>query len=58
MGNYERDVVAVGSQQGVNTVLLTGATAGRQHVLLVYTDNNTNPDYGIFTAIVRSFRLL
>jgi hypothetical protein len=58
MGNYERDVVAIGSEQGINTVTLIGASAGRQQVLLVYTDNNANPDYNIFNTIVRSFRLL
>lgn len=57
MGNYERDVVAIGSDEGINAVTLAGPAAGRQRVLLVYTDNNVSPDYSIFTAIVRSFRL-
>lgn len=58
MGNYERDVVAIGSTEGINTVTLTGNVTGRHQVLLVYTDNSIEPDYAVFTAIVQSFTLL
>lgn len=58
MGNYERDVVATGSPDAVNAVTLTGSTTGSHKVLLVYTDNSADPDYTIFDAMVRSFRVL
>jgi hypothetical protein len=58
VANYERDVVAVGSTEGVNTITLTGASKGSHKILLVYTDNSASPDYSIFVAIVRSTRLL
>lgn len=57
VGNYERDVVATGSAEGVNITTLTGNTSGSHRVLLVYSDNTSNPDYTIFTAIIKSFRL-
>jgi hypothetical protein len=58
VGNYERDVVATGSTEGINTVTLTGPSTGTHGVLLVYTDNSADPDYSIFTTIVESFQLL
>lgn len=58
VGNYERDVVATGSTEGVNMVTPVGATAGARHVLLIYTDNSANPDYSIFVSIVKSFRII
>jgi len=58
MGNYERDVVAIGSSEGLNQVTLMGSTTGRHMVLLVYADNNINPDYTTFVTIVKSFHLL
>lgn len=58
MGNYERDVVAIGSKEGVNTITVTGPKTGKHRILLVYTDNSYTPDYGIFTNIVQSFRVL
>ena len=57
MGNYERDVVGIGSAEGINSVTLIGPTAGAHHVFMTYTDNSANPDFTIFLAIVRSFRL-
>lgn len=58
VGNYERDVVATGSAEGINTTTLVGTTSGSHRVLLVYSDNNSSPDYTIFAAIIKSFRLL
>ena len=55
-GNYERDTVAIGSSSG--SISLTGPTTGAHRLLLVYTDNTTQPDYSIFTAIVESFRII
>jgi hypothetical protein len=55
-GNYERDVVAIGSASG--PISLTGPKTSTHKILLVYTDNTTQPDYSIFTAIVESFRIL
>ncbi|HVU60012.1 MAG TPA: hypothetical protein VHC98_04205 [Candidatus Saccharimonadales bacterium] len=56
-GNYERDVVGIGSAEGGSGISLTGATTGTHHLLITYTDNSANPDYTIFTAIVQRFRL-
>ena len=56
-GNYERDVVAIGSTEGLNTITLTGPVKGKHRILLVYTDNSPNPDYTLFALIVKSFRL-
>ena len=57
IGNYERDVVAIGSSEGINMVTVTGGTTGKHRVLLVYTDNSPNPDYTIFASIVKSFKV-
>lgn len=57
VGNYERDVVASGSAEGVNITTLNGGTSGSHRVLLVYTDNNPSPDYTIFASIIKSFRV-
>ena len=56
VANYERDVVGIGSATGVIT--MTGPTTGSHQVLLVYTDNTTQPDFTIFTAIAQSFQIL
>jgi hypothetical protein len=58
VANYERDVVAIGSTEGVNAVTMTGPSAGSHNVLLVYTDNSADADYSIFTSIVESFQIL
>ncbi len=57
MANYERDVVAIGSSAGVNTVMPSSAS-GAHPVLLVYTDNSIDPDYSVLMSIVQSFTLL
>ena len=56
--NYERDVVATGSAEGVNTITVNGPTAGRHRILLTYTDNSANADYNIFIDVVKSFHIL
>lgn len=56
-GNYERDVVGTSSLDGINTVTLRTATNGTHHFFFTYTDNSPSPDYSIFTAILKSFRL-
>lgn len=55
-GNYERDVVAIGSSSG--PITLTGPKYGAHRILLTYTDNTTQPDFSIFNSVVESFRLL
>jgi hypothetical protein len=57
LGNYERDAVAIGSTEGINTVTVSGTQAGDHRVLLVYTDNNISPDFSTLTNIVQSFRV-
>lgn len=58
VANYERDVVATGSAEGINIATLHGTTSGGHRVLLVYTDNNPSPDYTVFTNIIKSFHLI
>ena len=58
MGNYERDVVAIGSPEGRNATTVVGATSGKHTILLLYRDNNTNPDFTIFVAIAKSFHVI
>ena len=55
MHNYERDVVGTGSAQAVNSVTLSGKTAGSHKFFFTYTDNNPQPDYNIFTDALSSF---
>ena len=57
VGNYLRDVVAIGSPEGVNTITIVGATKGSHRILLTYTDNGPSPDYTVFASAVKSFRL-
>jgi hypothetical protein len=57
MGNYERDVVAVGSAAGVNSVILNGPMTGSHAVLLVYTNDGINPTFSNLTSIVQSFQV-
>ena len=56
LGNYERDVVLLGTSAGLNDVVVKGSTTGSHHVMLVYTDDSITPDYSVFTAIARSFQ--
>jgi hypothetical protein len=56
-GNYVRNVAGVGAAGGINSVKLTGPTAGQHSIFITYTDNSPNPDYEVFTAMVQSFRL-
>lgn len=57
MANYERDVVAIGSTEGVNGVTMVNAKGQQHQVLLVYTDNSSSPDFTIFSSMIESFRL-
>lgn len=57
VGNYERDVVGTVSPDGINKVVLTGATSGRHSLFFTYTDDNIQPDFTIFTAALQSFQL-
>jgi len=58
VANYERDVVGIGSAEGVNQITLHSPASGTHRVMLVYTDNNATPDYTILMAIVKSFHLI
>ena len=57
LGNYERDVVVIGTPAGVNDVAIKGRTTGLHHIMLVYTDDSITPDYSVFMAIIRSFQV-
>lgn len=56
LANYERDVSGTSSTDGINTVVLTGST-GKHKVFFTYTDNDSTPDFTIFTDAVQSFQL-
>lgn len=56
-GNYERDVVGIGSPAGVNTVVLSSASGMQHRIMLTYTDNSPSPDYSIFIAAAKSFQV-
>ncbi len=58
LANNERNVSAIGSMQGVNTVTLDSASSVSHRVLLVYTDNSASPDYAAFQTAATSLRLL
>ena len=58
LANYERNVSAIGSVQGINTVTLDSAASVSHHILVVYTDNSASPDYSVFQTAVTSLRLL
>ncbi|HET9174701.1 MAG TPA: hypothetical protein VFN56_05505 [Candidatus Saccharimonadales bacterium] len=56
LGNYERDVVGTVSSDGINTVVLTGATSGAHHYFFTYTDNNIQPDFSPFLSALQTFQ--
>lgn len=56
--NKQRDVIGTSSKDGVNTVVLTGPTAGTHKYFFAYSNHNVaNPDYSPFTAAINSFRM-
>lgn len=57
LGNYERDVVGIGSSDGLNTVSLKGAINGKHQFFFTYTNNSVNPDFTIFYKALTSFYL-
>lgn len=57
-GNYERNVVATGSSEGINVVTPSSEASGAHRVMLVYTDSSASLDYSVFLAIVKSFHLI
>jgi hypothetical protein len=56
-GNYIRNVVGTGSAKSLNAAKLTGASGGPHNVFFTYTDNSSSPNFGIFTAMLQSFKL-
>lgn len=48
--------VGTGSPDGINIVKVTGPTKGTHNYFFLYTDHNIQPNYNIFTDIVKSFR--
>ena len=55
-GNYQRDVVGSVSGDGLNNINLTGPTKGPHRYFFTYTDNNSQPDYAIFSEALKSFK--
>lgn len=56
--NSLRNVVGTGSEEGHNTVSLTGIKGGKHKYFLVYTDHSAHPDEKFFPDVLRSFRAL
>jgi hypothetical protein len=56
LGNYERDVVGIVSNDGINKLNVAGQT-GMHSLFFTYTDNNIQPDFNIFISALQSFRL-
>jgi hypothetical protein len=57
MGNYERDVVGTSSTDGINLVKLSSSSTGHHNLFFTYTDNNSTPNFEIFTNALTSFHL-
>ncbi len=57
LATYTRNVTGTGSAGTINRVSLTGEK-GKHNYFIVYTDNSSNPDYGILTQALQSFRAL
>lgn len=58
MANPLRNVVGTGSIDGMNTVTVKTATSRPHRYFFMYTDNNSKPDYGIFTTALNSFKVI
>jgi hypothetical protein len=57
LGNYTRNVVGTSTDTSVNSLTLTGPTAGTHKLFFTYTDNSAEPDYQILYDSLQSFRL-
>lgn len=56
--NKQRDVIGTSSKDGVNTVVVTGPTAGTHKYFFTYSNFNVaNPDYSPFNNAITSFRM-
>lgn len=58
MGNTLRNVVGTGSTDGLNTVNVKTPTSRNHKYFFTYTDNNINPDFGIFIKALNSFKVI
>lgn len=57
-GNKQRDVIGTSSKDGINTVILTGPTAGTHKYFITYSNFSVaNPDYTPYTNAISSFRM-
>lgn len=54
--NVVDNQIGTGSMAGVNTITLTGPTAGTHSYFFLYTDRTGEPDYDILYNIIQSFR--
>jgi hypothetical protein len=57
MANPLRNVVGIGSRDGLNTVKITSLSTGPHYYFITYTENNDKPDYGVVTAAINSFKV-
>jgi hypothetical protein len=57
IGNYLRNVTGTSSVQGINTISLTGKTAGTHKFFFTFTDATISPDYSPLYNMLDSFTL-
>lgn len=57
MANYERDVVGTGSSYGINDVVLSSPTLGKQQFFFTFTDYSINPTFKVLYQVINSFSL-
>lgn len=48
--------IGTGSKDGVNAVVVEGATKGKHTYFFLFTDHSVQPNYSIFREIIRSFK--
>jgi hypothetical protein len=54
--NPHENEIGTGSTEGLNAVTITGPSKGPHKYFFLYTDHNVQPNYMIFTEVLRSFR--
>jgi hypothetical protein len=57
VANSARNLVGTGTPESVNSVELSGHLAGKHRFFFIYTDHSGEPDYTIFTDIMKSFQV-
>jgi hypothetical protein len=55
--NSARNLVGTGTPEAINSVELRGPLAGKHRFFFIYTDHSAEPDYTIFTDMLKSFQV-